>query len=310
MNRRQFGRSVAAAAAGSMLDGSALLDGARALPSSEDRDGAGPTVSVMLWTILPKEPFERRIGVVAEAGYRSVELDDEFEQWSREDYERFRATRDKLGISVDAICLDRPGVANPATAAEFLQGLENRMQTAAALSCRDIIVLSGPQLPDVGIAGQRSAAIDVLKRGGDLAAKRGCRLLLESLDPEEAPHCFLNSVSAGFEIVRAVGNPHVRMVYDFYHEQIAGGNLIKKLTDNIDLVGLVHVADVPGRHDIGTGEINYEEIFRRLAQLGYPGAIAMEFLPADSPARSLRRAREIVERCYQRQGKAEAPRSS
>jgi hydroxypyruvate isomerase len=71
----------------------------------------------------------------------------------------------------------------------------------------------------------------------------------------------------------------VKFLYDFFHEQIAEGNLIAKLQKNIDLVGLVHIADVPGRHEPGTGEINYPNIFRKLRELNYRGNIAMEFLP-------------------------------
>jgi hydroxypyruvate isomerase len=91
-----------------------------------------------------------------------------------------------------------------------------------------------------------------------------------------------------------VDNLHVRLLYDFYHEQISEGNLIKKLQENIDLVGLVHVADVPGRHEPGTGEINYTSIFRKLAELKYDHFAAMEFIPSGDPVATLRSARELA----------------
>ncbi|HEX8871319.1 MAG TPA: TIM barrel protein, partial [Candidatus Acidoferrum sp.] len=81
---------------------------------------------------------------------------------------------------------------------------------------------------------------------------------------------------------------------DFFHEQIAEGNLIAKLEKNIGLVGLVHIADVPGRHCPGTGEINYESIFRALKRLGYTRYAAMEFEPTGDPVKELRDARELV----------------
>jgi hydroxypyruvate isomerase len=102
-------------------------------------------------------------------------------------------------------------------------------------------------------------------------------------------------VSQCADIVRAVGNPSVRVLYDFYHEQISSGNLIKKLVDNIDLIGLVHIADVPGRHEPGTGEINYRTILRRLVELNFTGTVAMEFLPTAAPIPTLRAAREYAE---------------
>jgi len=118
--------------------------------------------------------------------------------------------------------------------------------------------------------------------------------LLENIDPEENPKYFLTSVAEGFEIVREINSPHVRFLYDFFHEQISEGNLIAKLEKNVDLVGLVHVADVPGRHEPGTGEIHYPNIYRKLAQLKYDHYVAMEFLPTGDPVASLRAAREQV----------------
>jgi len=89
--------------------------------------------------------------------------------------------------------------------------------------------------------------IETLQRAGDIAAKNNIEILVENIDPEENPKYFLLYSAEGFDIVRSVGNPHVKFLYDFYHEQIAAGNLIEKLEKNIDLVGLVHIADVPGR---------------------------------------------------------------
>jgi len=79
--------------------------------------------------------------------------------------------------------------------------------------------------------------------------------------------------------VKTVSSPSLRVLYDLYHEQRAHGNLIEKLQQNIALVGLIHVADVPGRHQPGTGELDYGNIYRTLAQLNYTGTIAMEFYP-------------------------------
>jgi hydroxypyruvate isomerase len=101
-------------------------------------------------------------------------------------------------------------------------------------------------------------------------------------------------VAEGFEITRKVDNPHVKFLYDFYHEQISEGNLIEKLEKNIDQVGLVHIADVPGRHQPGTGEINYANIFRKLAELKYDRYAAMEFMPSGDPVAILRTAREQI----------------
>jgi hydroxypyruvate isomerase len=297
MDRREFSASVlnalgAGIAAGAAPSLALAADGSAMTPRGYN---LAHNLSVMIWTILPDQPFEHRMAVVAEAGYRFIELYDEFESWSPAEYARMNKLRRSLGLAVDAVSVKKYGVSDPANAGEFLEELQTRIAIANRFECRDLIVLSGNTVPKLSKAQQCQASIDTLKRAGDVAAKGDCRILLESLDPEEEPHWFLNSVSEGFDIVRAVGNPHVRMLYDFYHEQISGGNLIKKLVDNQDLVALVHVADVPGRHQPGTGEVNYRAILQKLAQIQFSGKIAMEFLPVADPLKELREARRYVE---------------
>jgi hydroxypyruvate isomerase len=79
--------------------------------------------------------------------------------------------------------------------------------------------------------------------------------------------------------------------YDLYHAQISGGNLIANLERYIDLVGKVHIGDVPGHHEPGTGEINFPNIYKKLAELGYDGYVAMEFLATGDPVATIARAR-------------------
>jgi hydroxypyruvate isomerase len=120
------------------------------------------------------------------------------------------------------------------------------------------------------------------------------RLLLETIDPEENPQYYLTHVSEALQVVQEVAHPQVELLYDFYHEQISAGNLIEKLQKSIRKLALVHIADVPGRHEPGTGEINYENIFRKLGELNYMGMVAMEFLPSSDPVEKLRAAREAA----------------
>ena len=121
-------------------------------------------------------------------------------------------------------------------------------------------------------------------------------LLLECIDPEENPNYFLNRRRKAIDVMRAVNHPQVQFLYDMFHEQIAEGNLIEKLDKHIDVIGLIHMADVPGRHQPGTGEINYGNIYRKLAELKYRHNVAMEFKPSGEPVASLRAAREMVAR--------------
>jgi hydroxypyruvate isomerase len=136
--------------------------------------------------------------------------------------------------------------------------------------------------------------VEALKRAAEVVTPAKIEILLENIDPEENPKYYLTSVPEGFQIVRELQNPNVKFLYDFFHDQIAEGNLIAKLDKNLDVIGLVHVADVPGRHAPGTGEINYANIFRKLGHLGYSRYIAMEFLPLGDAVSELRAAREFA----------------
>ncbi len=294
MNRREFARTAVAALGAAAIPSalsSAQPSGSNSLPFN---------LSVMLWTVYKDLPFEQRLEKAAEAGYQAVELVKEFENWTDADFRRGNSKKRSLGITFDATAGVWTGTADPAARDKFVADLKNFLPIAEKLECPAIIVLSGNRVEGLSHNAHHEACIEALKRGADLAAKQKAALLLENIDQEENPKYYLTSVAEGFEIVRKVNHPNVKFLYDFYHEQIAEGNLIEKLEKNIDLVGLVHIADVPGRHEPGTGEINYANIFRKLAQLKYDRYAAMEFEPAGDPVAALRSARELVTRSVQR----------
>jgi hydroxypyruvate isomerase len=185
----------------------------------------------------------------------------------------------------------KAGFSNPSESDDFMTQLGAQIKSAKELECPVIILLSGKRVDGLDPRAQHQTSVDNLKRTAELAAKSDVQIVIEPIDPLENPTIYLRTVSDGFDIVREVGSAHVRVLYDFYHEQRSFGNLIEKLENNIDLVGLVHIADVPGRHEPGTGEIDYAGIYRKLAELKYKKFIAMEFYPTEDPTDSLKKAR-------------------
>src|SRR5919198_2181536 len=290
MDRRQFGRTLSGAALGSVLLPRNLS------PTGQSKTGSIPfKLSVMLWTVYKDLPFEQRLEKVSEAGYHSVELVREYEKWSPDDFRRFNSKKNSLALTFDAIALVNKGIADPSERSAFLEELNRLLPIADKLESPGMIVLSGNKVSGLSREQQHQSCIEGLKRAAEIASRQNVTLLLENIDPEENPEYYLASVAEGFEIVRQVNHPHVKFLYDFYHEQIAEGNLIKKLEKNIAQVGVVHIADVPGRHAPGTGEINYSNIFRKLAELKYDGYAAMEFVPVGNAVTELRAAREMVQ---------------
>jgi hydroxypyruvate isomerase len=306
MRRREFVKNCATGllAAGVMPEFNIAQTSA---PTSAD-DSPFP-LSVMLWTVYRDMLFEARLERVAEAGFHAVELVDEFKKWSPDDYANARRKKDLLKISFDATAGVWHTLADADDREAFLKSITEFIPVLRGLECSKLILQTGNVVPGLSREQMHANCIETLKHAGDLAAKNNIELLIENIDPEENPKYFLTSSAEGFEIVRAVNNPHVKFLYDFFHEQIADGNLIAKLAKNMDYLGLVHIADVPGRHEPGTGEINFANIYRKLGELNYSRYVAMEFMPTGDPVSALRTAREAAAK-FGREGRAHSATSA
>lgn len=286
LTRRVFGKLVTAGLGALTLAPDTLMG------QAEKSSTAGFQFSVMMWALKSRGSFEENLERVAQAGYRHVELVGEFKSWSEADFKRILARMQALKITVDATAGMSNGFADPAGSDAFIAELKTLIPIAQRLKCGQLILVSGKRIESAPAGSQHQASIDALKRSVELLSAAGIVAVIEPIDRLENPPIYLDGVTEAFEIVRAVGSPNVKVLYDLYHEQRTHGNLIEKLEKNIDEVGLIHIADVPGRHEPGTGEVNYINIYRKLAQLRYKGVIAMEFYPTGDVVEALRHARE------------------
>lgn len=281
MDRREFCSGFVALGIGTAL---------RAQPATP-APGPGFKFSVMPWPLERQASLDRCLEIIAAAGYTGVQLTREPEKWAAGDRRHFLQRLHALGLTVDALSSGHIAVADPAQADGVLQLVRQHLALAEELDSPQLILTAGPRVAGLSDAAMAAATVDVLKRVADLLAHSGRQLVLEPVDRLERPDSWLNSVSQAFPIIRAVGSPQVQVLYDYYHEQRTAGNLIEKLEKNIDCIALVHIADVPGRHQPGTGEIDYTNIYRKLAELHYGKYIAMEFYPSGDPVAVLRAAR-------------------
>lgn len=302
MNRRTFVQTVAGTVAGACgLSHSSSLLGEASTSLEKEAEGIGVPfkLSVMLWTVFTNLPFEQRLEKIAEAGYKNVELVGEYDNWTEADFRRANAKRKGLGINFDCTAGLKHGVSVPEHRLPLLDELRRALAIMERIDCPDMILLSGNRVTGIRRETQHQCCIDTLKAAADLVQGKSINgkpvgLLLETIDPEENPQYFLTEIAEALEVVQAVGHPQVRLLYDFYHEQIAAGNLIEKLVKSLPHLGLVHIADVPGRHEPGTGEINYPNIFRKLTELNFTGVAAMEFHPSGDSVTQLRAARDMA----------------
>lgn len=307
MNRRKFAQTMAASALAAVAAGRAAV--AEASPAGSVPLSKGPEfgLSVMLWTVFKDLPFEERLAKVAEAGYRNVELVGEYAKWTNADWERALGAQKRLGIKFDATAGLGHGIADPVVREAFLNELRAALGPMERLDCPAMIVLLGDTVPGLSREAQHASCVEGLKQAAKLVEGKQIdgqpvRLLLECIHVEERPKYFLTSAAEAIEVIRAVNHPQVQFLYDIFHEQMGFGNLIEKLEKNIDVIGLIHIADVPGRHEPGSGEIYYTNIYRKLAELKYRKVVAMEFLPLGDPVEALRLAREMVGRDVQAVG--------
>jgi hydroxypyruvate isomerase len=286
MDRRSFAQTLAGAALGV----AAIPE--KPLHAAAETGGVPYKVAVMLWTVFNDLPFEQRIEKVAEAGFRNVELVGEYQKWSEEEFRRANAQRRELGISFTTTAGLAHGVGDPSARPAFLSDLRAELPLMEKLECPAIIVMSGNRVEGLAPEAQHASCVEGLKRAAEITEKNGITVWLENIDLEENPRYYLWSMAEAFKIANEVNHPRVKVLYDFFHAQVSGGNLIAPLEKNISKVACVHIADVPGRHEPGTGEINYSNIYRKLVQLKYAGFVTMEFLPTGDAVATLRAARE------------------
>jgi hydroxypyruvate isomerase len=257
--------------------------------------GAKITSSVMLWTL--KGTLEERVEAAARAGLQSVELVGEYAGWSDSDIARFRkhCTSFRLGIDTLIATPDwgkRPvSMVEPAQRDNFLADVKQAITYAQKLEVPQIILMSGNAIPGRTHDEQYASLLEGARRAGDLAAKAGVTMIVEPLNSlVNHKGFFLTTCVEGVKLVREVDNPHVKLLFDIYHEQVQKGNVIRTLTDAAPNVAVFHVADNPGRNDPGTGEINYANVYKAIQKTGYTGYVCMEYLPLSDQVASLTKA--------------------
>ncbi len=245
--------------------------------------------SVCVETIFRDKPFEQRLEYVADQGFTAFE----FLERKGKDMNITLALKTALRLEVSAFLGSTTSLVDPAQRTQFLDDLTRSAALAFDLACHNLIVTSGPALPDVPLEQQHASIVEGLIAAASVAADAGVVIVLEPRNRLDYPGTYLTSSDEGFQIIREVNSPNVRLLFDIYHQQISEGNLSHRLINNLDLIGHIHVADVPGRHEPGTGEINYEHIFGLLREHGYTGYVGLDYVPLVDAAASLRAVRAM-----------------
>lgn len=176
------------------------------------------------------------------------------------------------------------GITDPALREQAVADVERALGLGAELGAASLIVTVGPEQTGTPPGTEHRAIVDVLRDAAPAAERAGIDLVVEPLNTlVDHSGYYLESSFEAFEIVHAVDSPAVSVLYDVYHQQITEGNVVDTIREHVEFIGHVHIADVPGRGEPGTGELNYRRIFETLEETGYDGYVGMEFSPSGDP---------------------------
>ena len=214
--------------------------------------------------------------------------------WNDADIARVRKLCRSFRLGIDTLIATpdwgkRPvSMVDPAQRDNFLADLRKAIDYAKRLEVPQIILMSGNAIPYRAHEEQYASLLEGCKRAGDLGAQAGVTMIVEPLNSlVNHKGFFLTTCTEGLKLVRETDNPHVKLLFDIYHEQVQAGNIIRTIREAAPLVAVFHVADNPGRNDPGTGEINYRNVYGAIRKSGYSGYIAMEYLPLNDQVASL-----------------------
>ena len=235
------------------------------------------------WWLMGKLPVGEALATLTHHGYDAFEMFD----WRNPTVlETFVAEEKKYPLACACLVANKGveargcGLVNPSEREGFLRELNASLEAAKKVDTKRLVVLTGNEVKGVTRAEQMTNAVAALREAAPILQKNGITAVVEILNTyvDHAGY-FLSLVRDGAELVDRVGSPNVKLLFDIYHTQIMEGNLISNIRSNIDRIGHFHVGDVPGRHEPGTGEINYRNVFKAIYELGnrYQGYVGLEY---------------------------------
>jgi hydroxypyruvate isomerase len=175
---------------------------------------------------------------------------------------------------------ERGCAALPGRGQEFRDGIRKALDYAAALACPRLHVMAGLTPPGVPRDTLLATYAVNLAWAAEECAKAGVKPVIEPINHRDIPGFFLNTTDEGAAIIEAIGPERIGLQFDLYHCQITEGDIVKRVERHLPLIAHMQVADNPGRHEPGTGEVNWPFVFGRIDELGFRGWIGCEYRPA------------------------------
>ena len=234
-------------------------------------------------------PIHEAIREADKLGFDAVEM------WKMTDidFEETKKALDETGVEFVAICTDYPKLTAEADLAPYLEGVKTACEKAKKLGIKRLISQVGY---DTGEPREIQCAriVNGLKKAAEILEEYDITIIVEPLNTlvNHRGYFLWSSVEA-FDILREVNHPLIKLCYDIYHQQVMEGNILANVLGNLDLIGHLHSAGCPGRHELQFGENDYKRIFEEVEKAGYTGSCALEYFPLLDPIESLKEAKRI-----------------
>jgi hydroxypyruvate isomerase len=259
-------------------------------------------LGLCLEMVFTHDPFEERLGKAARLGFQYAEM------WFTDvTYKGAPASLAKLakqnGVTLTNTVIGSPdgsiggGLTDPTKREQWLARTRVTLDFNTRAQIPATIVCTGNLAPGLSDAQMERSVLDGLKATAELAEQSGITLLLEPLNtPYDHPGYWLTSSDRGAALCRQVGSPRLCLLYDCYHMQIMEGDLVNHIQRNLDVIGHIHSAGVPGRHELYNGETDYRFLISQVDQLGYQGVFGLEYAPSIDDELSLKKTLEYLGR--------------
>lgn len=256
-----------------------------------------PRFSANLSMLFCEHPFLERFKAARDAGFGAVEYMFPYDHPPQQ----LGKVLEELGL--EQVLFNLPagdwqagerGIAvDPRRVEEFREGVEQALQYARALRVPRINCLVGKEVEDFPREEQWSTLVGNLRFAARMLAKESITLLVEPLNSVDVPGFFLTSTREALHLLDDVGEGNIKIQYDVYHMQKMEGDLTATIRENLNRIDHIQIADNPGRHQPGTGEINYAFLLRELDCMGYQGHVGLEYIPDPDTLTSLRWIEEM-----------------
>ncbi|WP_116136350.1 hydroxypyruvate isomerase [Trinickia diaoshuihuensis] len=257
-----------------------------------------PKFAANLTMLFNEVPFLERFEAAARAGFSAVEFLFPYPFAAAELAERLEANRLRLvlhNLPAGNWEAGERGIAClPDRVAEFRDGVGRAIDYAKALGVPQLNCLVGIPGPGLTPERARSTIVENLRYAAAALEKEGIKLLVEPCNSYDISGFALNRSSEALDVIRDVGSSNLYLQYDIYHMQRMEGEIAATLQTLLPRIAHIQLADNPGRHEPGTGEIHYAFLFDWLDRLGYGGYIGCEYKPRTTTLEGLTWVREIA----------------